>query len=119
MAGTEAVAWTLEEMYFGLMEFSTYRTYGDRVQYRVEKGLRLTQRLDVTSQYTAGTDEIAEFIATHIDCEFVVARGYTANNGEFVAPSLWIVGWIELTSEEELQGYRRAKEVNWKKPDEL
>lgn len=118
MADAEAIVWRFEEMYFGLMEWSTYRSYENRVQYRVEKGLRLTQNPDVESQCTAGTNEITDFIAGHIDCEFVVARGYTANNGEYVPPSLWVQGWIELTTEEDLESYRLAKEIRWKKPGE-
>ena len=85
----------IEEFYFGLGEWSSYRRSSERIQYRVEKGLPLTL-LDGTSQYEAKADEVAEFLAEHNDCQFTVADSYELNNGGREAPILWVMGWKDL-----------------------
>lgn len=87
--------WQVEEFYFGLGEWSIYRRSGERIQYKVEKGMPLTIKPG-THQYHASPAEVADFLGEYEDCEFVVADSYELTSGGRETPSLWVSGWKDL-----------------------
>jgi len=108
--------WHVEEFYFGLGEWATYRRSGERIQYQVEKGLPLTLR-EGTHQYDTSAKEVSDFLAEHEDCNFTVADSYELNSGGRQAPYLWVMGWKDLPVEER-HIYEENKAHAWKKPGE-
>lgn len=96
------IQWKVEEFYFGnasTPSWAIYRTFGERIQVRDEISLPLSLR-EGTSQYEAKTDEVAEFIDEHEDCQFLVADSYELTSGGRQQPSLWLIGWQELPEDE-------------------
>lgn len=106
--------WQVEYFYFGNFDWPsdrTYRTNGEQIQYRVEKVLPLTLH-EGTSLYDASADNVAEFLAQYLDCQFIVADSYDVLDGSRQAPYLWLIGWKEL-SEEERHIYEEDKADAW------
>ncbi len=108
--------WQEEFFYFGNANWpsdATYRVSGERIQFRVEKSIELT-RAD-NGQLTAGTGELAAFLNAFEDSGLIVADSYqirSAAAGDRTEPKLWIVGWQELTTDEEKAQYLKDKAIS-------
>lgn len=109
--------WTEESFYFGSAVYpseATYRRSGGVIHARVEKWIELdgTAKGDSTgSPYVGSAEGLLEFVSTYFDCQFLVHPGYVAVNGGglYVPPSLYVVGWKDVSSAEGLQQYERDK----------
>jgi len=95
-----SIEWTVDELYFGQMNFETWRHNGKQVQIldSMSLPLKATER---NGQLSSGVlDTMAKFLATHVDCEFVVADSYPLqDSGSRQPPQLWLQGWIDGTWE--------------------
>ncbi|MEO6761753.1 MAG: hypothetical protein ABI220_05300 [Candidatus Saccharimonadales bacterium] len=115
-----APQWQEEFFYFGNANYpsdATYRTSGERIQLQIEKGLPLTKK-EGSSQFTADASEVTEFLATHEDCSLLVADSHEVHEqygGGRTEPVLWVIGWKELTSDEERAGYLEDKAIGDKR----
>jgi len=112
--------WREEFFYFGNANWpsdATYRTSGERIQLRIEKGLPLTKN-ESRGQYVADASEVAEFLSLYEDCSFLVADSHEVleqYGGGRTEPVLWVVGWKELTNDEERATYHQDKAFGGKK----
>ena len=102
--------WQEETFYFGNANwppYETYRTYGDKLQFRVEINLEVRcDNEDNPYDVFLNTPGILKFLQTYIDCKVSVHPGYTAWNGVRVSPSAYLIGWLEVTDSEEHAIYR-------------
>lgn len=114
------VKWTEELCYLGNMEYVMYRTAGDTVQVRVELPINLNEVVAERGikKYHGSTEEARDFILTYRDNEIVLHPGYLAgpNGAAYVPPSLFIIGWKDLTSPQELAQYESDKQNMVKRP---
>jgi hypothetical protein len=103
--------------YFGNANWPSNATYresadGERVQYRMELNLKLEPIESPIKEYGADPAEVADFLAKYQDCQFIVHDSYEvqeAFGGGRVAPSLFLIGWKELTEPEELAEFQSDK----------
>lgn len=112
----DKVEWTEEDFYFGNGTWpseATYRHSGDRLQVRAELYLRLSEA-ENGRRYLADVDKVPAFMATYTDCQLQVSSGYVTNEGRLQAPSLFLIGWKEVTDEEGRRRYEEDKRVAWK-----
>jgi hypothetical protein len=111
-----APEWQEEFFYFGNANWpsdATYRTSGERLQLRVELGLQLVKN-ETTGQYVADTSEVADFLAAYNDCSIVVRDSHKVHGGGRSEPTIWVMGWKELTTEEDRAEYLRDKAMGGK-----
>jgi hypothetical protein len=116
--GQEAPVWVEEEFYFGngcTPSWVTYRRSGERVQVREEQSLRL-EPTDDPSSYAANLGGKAEFFVKYSDCQLLVMKGRQNEDGGWSPPSLYLIGWRELTDKVDFEQYERDKRDAWKKP---
>lgn len=116
--------WKVEEFYFGnpvWPSHAIYRSDGERLQIRMEMYLPLTQinsesktyRTDPNYKDRENNESIDDFLARHQDCEFHVHDGYIATNGggQYVPPSLFLIGWKEIIGVDGQQQYEDDKKT--------
>jgi hypothetical protein len=110
--------WTIEEFYFGnavYPSYVTYRTCGDRLQVRDELEMRLSED---DGHYLADVDKLPDFTARHVDCQVMLLKSMSIGTEKLCIPALYLIGWRELTTEEEKKFYERDKRAAWRRPDE-
>lgn len=88
--------WIVEEFYFGQMNFEKWRHRGHEIQILDYLGFSLSPTDSKSQLSTKVQDSMAEFLASHVDCEFVVADSYALHNSDRrQPPQLWLQGWID------------------------
>lgn len=113
----EKVEWTEEEFYFGnacTPSWVTYRSSGERLQVRAERQLQLRSTDDLQN-YVA--DLAPEFLTRFTDHQLLVMKGGQSLDGSVPIPSLYLIGWQEITDPDDRERYERDKKDAWRKPE--
>lgn len=108
--------WIEEFFYFGNACWpsdATYRHNGDKLQVKVELPVKLNETEKRNFSSTVN-EKIENFIQEYIDVEFVVFNGYKATNSPNqpnVPPSLFIIGWYDISTKEGWKQYELDKKI--------
>lgn len=120
--------WTVEEFYFGnanTPSWAIYRNSGERLQRQIEMPLPLALVKPDGGQYEADLDvktpwttmSTVDFLGRYQDCKILIQDSYPLGNGDRrQPPSLWLIGWEEVTTPEGRLEYEAdKKDGTWKK----
>lgn len=107
--------WQIQECYFGNACYPSwviYRTDGERVQVRIDRSVT-TQAS--SEPYDIGPNEVKKFLEEFQDCYFEVHLGRQTHDGQSTPPTLYVIGWAELVTQEQMDIYKKDLEDGWKK----
>jgi len=114
----DADGWIEEFYYFGNANWpsdATYRRKGDVLQCRVEMQIHLEAKDDDGSKtYLGSAEKVADFLQKYVDVKFHVGDGYEVNpayGGGHVPPNLFIIGWVDWSTPEQLKRYEEDKRI--------
>jgi hypothetical protein len=108
--------WVEEFFYFGNACWPsdvTYRHNGDKLQVKVELPLKLSE-VENRRFSSSVTENVETFLTKYIDTEFIVFNGYKAVNSPNqpdVSPSLFLVGWCDVSTVEGWEQYALDKRI--------
>lgn len=117
-------SWIEEFCYFGNAnwpESATYRRRGSEVQIRSELPIQLEMHTDPQTgliSYHGTPTEVEKFLVTYLDCTILMRPGYVTATDEraTVPPRLYMIGWSDVTTPEEIEQYERDKRDGMKRP---
>jgi hypothetical protein len=108
---TTPIQWTVEEYYLGSANYpseATYRWSRDRLQEQVKHPVTLQRSTDRQS-FTGSVDNVAQFLSDYQDVQLLVHPSRTSARGTPVAPSLYLIGWKDVDTEEGRRQYELDK----------